>query len=406
MSGYQDRLKNVAKSGYETATVNPDTGGGREGYFSWDKHHTPGNVDEAVGVILPPYATYMDERIAAMMNKQPFAVPFMFMRGLHVIGPRQGKNNKFYCGCSKTLVNDNPPGIVPKSIVDAGGKCPICDACWTDIWPLVVKHKPASKEIPESIEYKQWKECHKQLCPQQKKVFNWLPQGSTTPVIFDGAQTIGDAIQQIHYDPKQPDLLFPVNNPPLWTSAWVQITRIKTEHKTEYKVNTVYVGQYPHIINTENGFNEELYLQILSRVPDLRKLCSTDDMNPTPDILAKAMAKVEEVKRNFGFNVAASHSVSMAVNTATAGVAGGVATSAPPMTVPTANGGVIAPPLPGPPVPGVVAPTQPQTVPQMPASFLPPGMMVPTIPMQPASITPDSTQAAEMLKQMLNPPPA
>jgi hypothetical protein len=369
--GLQDELRGVTKQAQEASTVNPNTSNSRAGYFDWGKHHSQGNKNEAIGIILPPYATYIDERVAAIKAGKKFLTPFSVTHGLHAIGPQKG--NKFYCNCRKTLVEgNNENGLVGKHILDGGADCPICSVAWDEVWPECEKHGK------ESNEYKHLRGFHKWVTPQKKILFNFLPAGTSEPVMFDAAKTLGMALEQIHYDPKQPDLLWPVPNLPAWNSSWVQITKVEEDAATKYLVNTVYVGQ-PHVIDGTGMFNEEMYRAIVSKVPDLRKLA--DSLVPDAITLQKAMDRVDQGRKQYSFGVSVDKAVAAQVENATAGMTGGVAASRPPM----------APSIPM--IPGQVPPVA-AGVPMIP------GQVPPATPS--AAATPSSTQAHALLTELMN----
>lgn len=374
--GLADDLRGVTKQAQEASTVNPNTNNSRSGYFDWGKHHSQGNKNEAIGIILPPYATYIDERMAAVKAGKPFLTPFSVTHGLHAIGPQKGA--KFYCNCRKTLVEgNNENGLVGKHILDGGADCPICSVAWDEVWPECEKYQK------DSNEYKHLRGFHKWVTPQKKILFNWLPAGYTEPVIFDAAKTLGQALEQIHYDPKQPDLLWPIPNLPAWNSSWVQITRVEEESATKYLVNTVYVGQ-PHVIDASGMFNEAMYRAIVAKVPDLRKL--TDSLVPDATTLQKAMDRVAQGRKQYSFNVGIERATTAQVEQATAGMVGGVAVSHPPMVATTT------------PIPGAGGPPALGTLP----AGAPPVAGTPAPVPVSAATTPSSTQAHALLTELMN----
>ena len=390
---YLDDLTKITKQAQEASAVNPSGSKGRAGYFDWNKHHSKEDANIAIGVILPPYPTYMEERVKALSEGRPFATPFWVNHGLHAIGGRKD-NNKFYCNCRKTLMEDNVDGLLSKQFMDTGKDCPVCDVCWGEVWPIVQPLKPPAN-TEGSKEFKHWKELHKWLCPQQKTLFNWLPLGSTEPLVMDAAQTLGKQIQSIHYDPKQPDLLWPISNVPAWTSAWVQITRTKTESSTTYLANTVYVG-YPHVMDASSTFDRATYEAIVSKVPDLRKVCET--LVCDQGTMQKALAAVAAAKAKFGMAVKTDAAVAAQVTQATLGVTGGATAQMPPpinvITPPAvAAAAAITPPVGLP--PGMAVGGPPPAVGAAPA-------FIPSTPV--ASLTADSTKAHAMLNDLLAKP--
>jgi hypothetical protein len=333
----------------------------KEGYFDWENkaHATqdPNNkaIREAVGVILPPYASYLSERVAAAKQGIPFNFPFSLAVGNHVMGGRQDKD-KVYHHCQRDLIRSNKVGagypMLPADVVALGDSCPICDTCWDSVWPRV-KEQEHNKASPE---YKSYKDAHRQLCPQQKSVFNFLPQGSDTPVLLEASKTLAEYITNLHYDPKQPDLLWPYAIG-TFACCWVQIRRHDQPDTTTYSVFPVY-HNVPHVRNTQGAFDEATYLKIIAKMKDLREVSRS--YLPTPEETAKALAKRDKILVFQGLAVA--QAVGQQVAQATAGVAGGIAAQPPP----------IAPAPPMFPVPGAVTPPAAGAVISTPTATLPP----------------------------------
>lgn len=333
----------------ELGNINPSTVQGqkptrgrfiKEGYLDWENgEHAktdPTNkaVKEAVGVILPPYASYLQERVAAAKQGIPFNIPFYLQVGNHAMGHRNDKE-KVYISCQRDLVRSNKIGAVhpmlAPEVAALSDSCPVCDACWDTVWPLV-KQYDNNKNSPE---YKAYKEGHKQLCPQQKYVFNFLPAGSATPVLLEASKTLGEAIVNLHYDEKHPDLLwpYPVGH---FACCWLQIKRVDGQDTTTYTATPVY-HNVPHVRDQTSGaFNETLYLSIIAKMQDLRNV--SKNYVPDPAELAKAVIKRDKILTFSGIGV--DKSVSLKVDAATAGVVPQIA-SAPPIMTPTAF------PLPG-----------------------------------------------------------
>lgn len=391
---YLDDLKTINKTQLDTSTVAPQKDKTRAGYFDWDKH---AKNDEAVGVILPPYVGWLDQRIQAARSGAKFDIPFYLMCGKHAIGARQDKQ-KVFVECRRTLVQDNKVGagygLLHPDAVAGGEECPICAACWDDVWPRV-KENEGRKDSPE---YKQFKEAHRQLCPQQKYVFNFLPMGTTEPVVFEAAKTLGDQLKNIHYDPKQPDLLWPFSNPPHFLSAWVQIRREKNQDVTKYIVNTIYVGM-PHILNADQSFAQNIYEQIVAKLPDLRELSKS--LVPDANSMTKGIQKMRQTLVNFGLAVATDHATAARVEAATAGVVGGGAAAqvppvgapaAPAMTMPT-----VAPP------PSVSVGPAPVGTPAMPP-MVGQGLTQTAPPPRSPVAGGDSTAATDLLASLLAQP--
>lgn len=378
----------------------------KEGYLDWENpEHAktdPTNkaVKEVVGVILPPYASYLQERVSAAKQGLPFNIPFYLQIGHHAMGHRNDKE-KVYISCQRDLIRSNKVGAVyPMLHQDVAGlsdSCPVCDACWDTVWPLVKQHEN-NKNSPE---YKAYKEGHKQLCPQQKYVFNFLPAGSATPVLLEAAKTLGEGIVNLHYDAKHPDLLwpYPVGN---FACCWVQIKRVESQDTTTYTATPVY-HNVPHVRDSASGaFNQDLYLSIISKMKDLREV--SKHYVPEQAELVKAITKRDKILTFSGIGV--DRSVALQVEAATAGVVPQMASPPPIMATfpvpgatpvpaaipqPTATLPPAAPSI-GAMPPAISAPQQPPIAPatqapaaQAPAPQQPPAM--PTTP-PPAAVAP------------------
>ncbi len=394
----------------------------KEGYFDWenDKHAKADTTNkllkEAVGVILPPYASYLSERVAAAKQGIPFNIPFYLQIGNHALGHRNDKE-KVYIPCVRDLVRSNKVGAVHPmlhpDVAKLSDHCPVCETCWETVWPLVQQYQN-NKNSPE---YKAYKEGHKQLCPQQKYVFNFLPAGSAEPVLLEAPKTLGEQLSNLHYDPMHPDLLwpYPVGN---FACAWVQIKRLESQDTTTYTVAPVY-HNVPHVRDAATGaFNEQLYLSIIAKMKDLREV--SKHYVPEPTDLAKALAKRDKILVFSGIGV--DKSVAHAIELATAGVTGQVA-QPPPIMQPAAAfpvpGAMAVPPaiaqptatLPPTPAaamasmpPAIIAPQQP---PVASAPAMPPSM--PAMPPTPAAApvqsspgqTPASGAAFDLLQNLL-----
>ncbi len=401
----------------ELGHINPSTVQGqkpsrgrfiKEGYLDWENpEHAKVDVTnkalkEVVGVILPPYASYLQERVAAAKAGIPFNIPFYLQIGNHAMGHRNDKE-KVYISCVRDLVRNNKIGAVhPMLAPEVAGlsdKCPVCDACWDTVWPIVQQHQN-NKNSPE---YKAYKEAHKQLCPQQKYVFNFLPAGSATPILLEAPKTLSDQLINLHYDDKHPDLLwpYPVGQ---FACAWVQIKRLESQDTTTYTVTPVY-HNVPHVRDAASGaFNQDLYLSIIAKMKDLREV--SKHYVPEAADMVKALAKRDKILTSIGIGIATDRSVALAVEQATIGVVPTIA-SAPPimqpgmafplpaaMTVPPAIAQPTAtlPPavaaMPAMP-PAIAAPQQP---PVAAAPAMPPAL--PTTP-PPASVAPVQTPAGQ-----------
>jgi hypothetical protein len=383
----------------EVATVNPQAvqqakpQRGRfvkEGYFDWENpsHATPSPQDpkikEAVGVILPPYASYLQERVLAAKQGLPFNLPFYLMVGLHTMGARNDRD-KVFCSCQRDLVRANKVGAIypmlDAEIAKLPDICPVCESCWDVVWPKV-KSVEGNKNSPE---YKTFKDAHRQLCPQQKYVVNFLPAGSDQPVLLEMPKTLGEMVTNLHYDPKQPDLLWPY---PIgqYSCCWVQIRRHDLPDTTNYTVFPAY-HNVPHVRTQAGAFDEATYLAIIGRMKDLREV--SKHYVPAPEDVAKAITKRDHILTFSGLAVATS--VAAQTAQAIAGVPGGAAASPPP-TVP-------APPMF--PVPGAVLPPGPGAAIPQPTS---------TLPAQPPPVTPAGpppiAQAPAGPPMIGQPPPA
>ena len=400
--GLLDDIQNLPQQNVVSSTVKPSKGRFiKEGYLDWDnpKH---ANVDpndkqvrEALGVILPPYPTYLAERIAAAKAGVVFDKPFWLRIGNHGLGAKAEKS-KVYCLCSKTLIEDNKvnqgyPMLSPDLDIEKNRSCPICDACWDLVWPEVKAHE-GNKDSPE---YKTFKDAHRQTCPQQKYVFNFLPAGSDKPVLLEVAKTLGDAIISIHYDSKQPDLLWPYTVGTTFQSCWIQLKRTDRPDTTAYTASPCYIGA-PHIINPSTKvFDEALYALIMTRIQDLREV--SKKYIPSKEDLDKGMIKCQQILAFRGINIARANMA--AVEQATAGVPGASATPAPTMPPTIVVSTTPAPtPVPVPPAAVSSVPTPPMIT---PAGAAPAAVAVP--PAAPAP-TPDNSKAFEMLQGLLGQP--
>lgn len=426
----------------EVATVNPTAvqqtkpQRGRfikEGYFDWENpaHATPNpqdpKVKEAVGVILPPYATYLQERVQAAKQGLPFNIPFYLMVGLHTMGARNDKD-KVFCSCPRDLIRANKVGAIypmlPNDVASLPDLCPICESCWDVVWPKV-KSVEGNKNSPE---YKTFKDAHRQLCPQQKYVVNFLPAGSSQPVLLEMPKTLGEMVTNLHYDPKQPDLLWPY---PIgqYSCCWVQIRRQDLPDTTNYTVFPAY-HNIPHVRNAANAFDEATYLAIIGRMRDLREVAK--HYIPPPEDMAKAVAKRDHILTFHGLAVAGS--VAAQTAQAIAGVPGGAAASPPPslpappmfpvpgatplpaptatLPPPAAPAGGPPPITPAAPPPVAAAPAGPPLIGQPPAPVAAaPAPALPSGPPPPAQAPPpavskDATAAFDVLQSLLNNPAA
>lgn len=378
-------------AGTNPSTVRPQRGRFiKEGYFDWDNpaHAKPDQLNkmkkEAVGVILPPYASYLSERVAAAKQGIPFNLPFWLAVGNHVMGARNDKD-KTYVHCQRDLIRSNKVGaaypMLDPSVAAMDDSCPICDSCWDIVWPKV-KEVEGNKNSPE---YKSYKDGHRQLCPQQKGVFNFLPAGSDQPVLLEAPKTLTEHITNLHYDDKQPDLLWPYAIG-TFACCWVQIVREDKPDTTTYSVFPVY-HNIPHVFDpTTRAFDEKRYLAIMAKIKDLREVSKA--YVPSQEEMAKAIVKRDKILVFSG--LAVSRAVESATSMAIAGVPGGAAASPPP-TAP-------APPMfpvPGAVSPGVISqPTAtlpPAGLPATPpaiASAGPPPIAAPTMPAMPAASLP------------------
>ena len=380
----------------------------RDGYFDWENpaHATTDKVDqkkkEAVGVILPPYPTYLAERIAAAKAGIPFTVPFWVQIGAHVIGAKSDKS-KVFGHCRRNLIRSNKVGqgypmLHPDIIKSLDESCPICDACWDIVWPECDKYK-SNKQSPE---WKQYKDAHKQLCPQDKYVMNYLPAGSGTPILLEVPKTLGEAITNLHYDSKQPDLLWPYTLGQ-FSSCWIQMQRHDQPDTTVYTAMPVYVNQ-PHVRNQQGAFDEAMYLAIISKIKDLRDV--SKDYLPDEKEMSEMVAKKDKLLTFSG--LATARAVMAQVDQATAGVAGNSATP-PPFITSTPPPVAVNPASSMPPaisaVPPSVTASAPPPIANAPA--MPPMVgaappATPPAPVQPAS----STETFKQLQDLLGVPAA
>jgi hypothetical protein len=403
----------------------------KEGYLDWDNPEIakvdPNNkaIKEVVGVILPPYASYLQERVAAAQAGIPFNIPFYLQVGNHAMGHRNDKE-KVYISCQRELVRNNKVGaaypMLHPDVAKMSDHCEVCATCWENLWPIVQQYQN-NKNSPE---YKAYKEAHKQLCPQQKYVFNFLPAGSATPVLLEAAKTLGESIVNLHYDDKHPDLLwpYPVGH---FACAWVQLKREEKPDTTNYSAAPVY-HNLPHVRDAASGaFNERLYLEIIGKMKDLREVSKL--YVPEQADITKALLKRDKILTSVGLGIATDRSVADAVNGATAGVNGQIASPPPIM----ATGMPAAFPVPGAtPVPAAIpqptatlppaiqstpalppaTPTMQQppvaqaNVPAMPPSLpaTPPPAATPA-PVKSPGQTPASGEAFNMLQNLLGEPP-
>lgn len=333
----------------------------KEGYFDWDNpaHAKTDSINkskkEAIGVILPPYASYLSERVAAAQQGVPFSLPFWLSIGNHVMGGRNDKD-KTYVHCQRDLIRANKAGtlypMLHPDVAKLDDCCPICDSCWDTVWPKV-KEFENNKNSPE---YKSYKDGHRQLCPQQKGVFNFLPAGSNQPVLLEASKTLAEHITNLHYDDKQPDLLWPYAIG-TFACCWVQIVREDKPDTTTYSVFPVY-HNIPHVRNQGGAFDEALYLSIIAKMKDLRDV--SKDYVPSADDVAKALVKRDKILVFSG--LAASKVIESTVAQAIVGVSG--MSASPPPIAP-------APPSLGFPVPGVISQPTATLPPQQPAGLPP-----------------------------------
>lgn len=334
--GYLDDAKTITPQQAQAANVEPKkTTFKKDGYFDWDKHSKD---NKAVGVILPPYATYLQERVTAMKAGTPFTTPFYLRHGLHAVGARTDKA-KVYVGCRKSLIDDNKlgggNGLVHPDVLKGGDKCPVCDICWGIVHPEceeVLKRNGNNKKSPE---YQSAAEARKQVSPQQKFLFNFLPAGSDTPVILDVSKALGEHIHNMHYDPAQPDLLWPFPNLPKWNSTWISIDRkLIQDQPTTYTLSAVYVGN-PHVFTPDGLFDQAKYEEIISRVKDLRVV--SRELVPDEESVRKAVTKAESALARYNIAVNTHNNVKNTVSQATEGVVGLSAVEPPPIQISLAS---------------------------------------------------------------------
>ena len=365
----------------------------KEGYFDWDNpaHATRdkqnNTIRSAVGVILPPYASYLSERVAAAQQNLPFNIPFWLYTGTHAIGSRQDRE-KVYYHCQRELIRTNKIGagypMLHPDVQKLPDVCPICDSCWDIVWPKVKEHE-GNKDSPE---YKSYKDGHRQLCPQQRYVFNFLPAGSDVPVLLEAPKTLGEATTNLHYDPMHPDLLWPYAVGQ-FACCWVQIVRTDLQDTTNYKAIPVYHNQ-PHVRNQAGAFDEARYLSIIAKMKDLREVSKLY----VPDVAdtAKAITKRDKVLTFAGIGVARSNMAT--AEQAIAGVAGASATPPPIAPMPPAPGAAF-------PVPSSTLPP----VPPMPTTASPPPIASPSAPATAAAPSIGSLMATAPPVPAATPPP-
>lgn len=408
--GLLDGLNNVNPTAFQTAK--PSKGKFiKEGYFDWDNpaHATPDKANktirEAVGVILPPYASYLSERVAAAQQNLPFNIPFWLYVGTHAMGSRQDRDKVFY-HCKRELIRQNKVGatypMLDPSVAAMDDSCPVCDSCWDIVWPRVKEHE-GNKNSPE---YKSYKDGHRQLCPQQRYLFNFLPAGSDTPVLLEAAKTLGEHITNLHYDTKQPDLLWPfaVNG---FSCCWVQIRRTDLQDTTNYAVFPCYANQ-PHIRRPDGAFDEARYMQIMAKIKDLRLI--SKEYVPDQTDTDKAIVKRDKILTFSGIGIA--HQTTAATEQAIAGVTGASATPPPILAAPPAPGAAFPMPSstlpPVPPTPLSAAPPPIVSAPPIASAPAP----LPTTPPPAATPPPANTQtgtpaasnAFDVLQGLLNTP--
>ncbi len=404
-----------------TAAVAPPKASWKKpGFFDWSNpaHATPKNgsqnVKEAVGCLLPPYASYDEERLAALKAGTPFTVPYGLMIGKHSIGPNgrgTKATDKVFHSCRKELVYRNKSGtgygLVPDAIA-ASEDCPICSTCWGTIWPKVQEYL-GNKASPEYIA---WKDAHKQTSPQQLQVVNWLPAGSLEPVKIELPKMLAEKIATIHFDPRQPDLLWPYAFAAGVNMSWLCITREDRTDTTDYTPMAIHSG-LPHMRNANNQFDPAAYQLVLSKLTDLRQLAH--EYVPKQEELDRGLAKVAQISVLAGRSVQTSHTTAARIDAATAGVPGGAAATpmpVPPQAVPasftTAAPAAVPVPPPGgalPPAVGVTAPPvalAPAAVVAPPVA-LPPPAGAPAIPPAVATATPQGDKALADLQSLLGP---
>lgn len=369
----------------------------KEGYLDWDNpaHATANPQDpklrEVVGVILPPYASYLQERVVAAQAGLPFNVPFYLQIGQHTMGGRNDKDKVFY-HCQRDLIRANKVGVLypmlPPEVQMLPDVCPVCESCWDVVWPRVKQYEQ-NKDSPE---FKTYKEGHKQLCPQQKYVFNFLPLNSDTPILLEAPKKLSEMITNLHYDNKQPDLLWPY---PIGTFSccWVQIRRHDLPDTTDYSCFPVY-HNVPHVRTATNTFDEATYLKIIAKMKDLREVAKS--YLPTNEETIKAIAKRNQILTFSGLAIA--NAVTSAMGQAIAGVAGVSAAASPQVPMPPMNTGF--------PVPGasqvISQPTS--TLPPMPPMISPAGPP-PIAAAQPLP-PPAAALPASPPPQAIAPPPA
>jgi hypothetical protein len=334
--GYLDDIKTITPQQNAAASVEPKkTTFKKEGYFDWDKHSKD---NKAVGVILPPYATWLQERVVAIKSGQPFTTPFYLRHGLHAIGAHTDKA-KIYVSCRKSLVDDNKlgggNGLVLPEVSNGGNSCPICDICWNVVHPEceeILRRNGKDKKTPE---YLSAAEARKQVSPQQKFLFNFLPAGSNVPVILDVSKSLGEHIHNMHYDPTQPDLLWPFSNSPRWVSTWISIDRkLITNQPTVYTLSAVYVGQ-PHVYTPNGEFDQKTYEEIVAKVKDLRLVGK--ELVPDEETIRKAVIKAEATVARYNIAVNTHAAVKETVAQATEGIGGTSATEPPPIQISLAS---------------------------------------------------------------------
>lgn len=412
----------LSKSAAQAPMERPEKGSFlKPGYFDWKKQATGPNKNEIIGVILPPYASWLNERIAAAQTGTSFTTPFYVGYGKHAVGPTQ--KNKVYCECQQSLLDMNKTKegypLLPPEAIAAGRNCPLCNIAWNEIWPTVEQWKVNTA----SAEYKTWKDAHKQATPGVRYLFNFLPMGSAAPQVLDIPKTCAEAIMNIQWDQQQPDLLWPYSLQN-WQNAWIKITKKEDPHKTEYTVVPMFVGT-PAVIDNNQKFNEAGYLKIVGEMKDLRQ--EALGYMPKQEDIDKAIAKLAvsvQVKLSINQGVVAS------INQATAGHQPVMAPTAPAIAPAMSQPTSMMPPLPGGPVmppagmqpmmstpmptamaptpmpmPAAMAPTPMAMPTAVPTPGLPPQNLTP-MPMPaaaPAGGTPQATQTFEMLQSLLGP---
>jgi hypothetical protein len=162
-------------------------------------------------------------------------------------------------------------------------------------------------------------------------LFNFLPAGSDTPVIFDASKALGTHIHNMHYDPTQPDLLWPFSNNPRWSSTWISIDRKEIQDQpTTYTLSAVYVGN-PHVFDKDGNFDQARYEQILSKVKDLRLI--SRELVPDEETVRKAVTKAESTLARYNIAVNTHGIVKETVEKAIEGVDGASASEPPPIQI-------------------------------------------------------------------------